>query len=414
VAFKKTKPSFSDIAVSHRLKSINSFLLQIDKIIDVEKLRPTLNKNGIGTKNVCGQKAYDNVMMFKILLLQKYYNLSDKAVEESLYTNLLFIKFTGLSLDESVPDDTTICRFRNSLIENNLYNELFDSINEQLAQKGLKAKEGKAVLIDASLIKSGNNKISSKDKKTQEKDKIKVKEQNKEIELKIEEELKKEKPSIKKINRLLKKKEFASKSLKNKAIDEKQNIDSKAIETSISIIANNEDSYNHHSKTDKEVRTGYHTSKKAYTQGYKIHIAQDKETGIILKSMTTFANTSDISTIEPFIKSINNVSSIYADKAYKSKDIDEYLKQKKITNNICLKEKQNMTEEEKHLLRKDELPKHKIRAIVEHRFANIKHYLKYNTTRYIGLVRNNLNFTLVCIAANLKLMAHKMMKLQKS
>ncbi len=53
-------------------------------------------------------KAYDNVMMFKIVLLQKYYNLSDKAVEESLCVNLLFMKFTGSGIEESVPDDATI------------------------------------------------------------------------------------------------------------------------------------------------------------------------------------------------------------------------------------------------------------------------------------------------------------------
>ncbi len=401
------------MAVSERLKGVSSFLLQIDTIIDIDKLRPILNKNGIGTKNVCGVKAYDNVMMFKIVLLQKYYNLSDKAVEESLYTNLLFMRFIGLGMQDSVPDDTTICRFRNSLIENNLYDKLFSAVNKQLADHGFIAKEGKAILIDAALIKSGNTKIRNKDKEKRSSDRIKVDEQNRIIELQIEKELKEKTPSIKRISALLNKKEYNSKSLKNREIDEAQHIDSKDITASRKIIANQEDSYSQYDRIDKEVRTGYQTSKRTYTQGYKVHIAVDKESGIILKSITTFANTADISALEPFVESIKDANSIYADKAYKSKEMDEYLEQKKIVNNICLKEKQKMTKKERQEQRDNQLPRHKIRARVEHRFANIKHHLKYNTTRFIGLVRNNLNFTLVCLAVNLKLLAHKQMKLQR-
>ena len=58
-------------------------------------------------------------------------------------------------------------------------------------------------------------------------------------------------------------------------------------------------------------------------------------------------------------------------------------------------------------------PKHKIRARVEHRFALIKTTMQQSTTRFTGLLRNNLNFTITCIAANLKLFAHKQIKLQK-
>ena len=52
--------------------------------------------------------------MFKIVLLQKFYNLSDVRVENELKVNLLYIKFVGLSLEDATPDSTTIGRFRNS------------------------------------------------------------------------------------------------------------------------------------------------------------------------------------------------------------------------------------------------------------------------------------------------------------
>ena len=67
-----------------------------------------LNKNGIGTKNVCGVKAYDPVLMFKILLIQKFYNLSDKKAEQGLNVNLLYLRFVGMSTEDLAPDSTGV------------------------------------------------------------------------------------------------------------------------------------------------------------------------------------------------------------------------------------------------------------------------------------------------------------------
>ena len=413
MAFKDTSNTFSDIAITSRLEKVNSFLKQIDSIIDFEKLRPILNKNGIGTKNIVGLKAYDNVLMFKVLLLQKYYNLSDKAVEEALCVNLLFMRFVGISLEDSVPDDTTICRFRNSLLKNKLYDKLFDSVNKQLENKNLIAKTGKSVLVDATLIKSENTKIKNKSKEQRKDDKPKVQTHNDKLDILLEEELNSKKPSKKKIKSLLKAKEYNSRTLKNKEIDDSQDIDTKDIKTSADIINNEEDSYTYKDKIDKEVRTGYHASKRIYTQGYKVHIAVDESSGVILKAMTTFANTADIDTVKSFTNSIKNIDSFYADKAYKSEHIDQHLETSNIKNMICLKEKQNMSEEQIKNQRLDEKNKHKIRAKVEHRFAHIKTHMKQSTTRFIGLVRNNMNFTITCLASNLKLLAHQQMRLQK-
>ncbi len=91
MAFRQSNSSFADISVDKRLDGIDSFLLQIDNIIDFERLRPILAKNGIGTKNSCGNKAYDPLVMFKILLLQKFYSLSDMSAE--LGTKALTLTF---------------------------------------------------------------------------------------------------------------------------------------------------------------------------------------------------------------------------------------------------------------------------------------------------------------------------------
>ena len=161
MAFKQQSNTFTDSFVDSRLEYVDSFLKEIDSIINFEKLRPILNKNGIGTKNICGVKAYDSVLMFKILLIQKFYNLSDEKAEQGLNVNLLYLRFVGISLEDLAPDSTTIGRFRNSLIKNKLYDKLFENVNKQLEDAGLIASGGKDVLVDATLTKSDNNTIKS-------------------------------------------------------------------------------------------------------------------------------------------------------------------------------------------------------------------------------------------------------------
>jgi len=414
VAFKDTNLSFADLSLNYRIDKVNSFLKEIDTIIEFEKLRPLLNKNGKGVKNACGAKAYDNVLMFKILLLQKYYNLSDQACSDALYVNLLYIRFVGLSIDGEVPDESTIGRFRNSLINNNLYDQVFDTLNKQLELKGYIAQEGINAIVDATLIKSPNNTIKNKTKEQKDSDKVEVDKHNEEITQAIEKELSKPKPSSKKIKQLINKREYHSKSLKNAQIDQTQNIDSKDIQTSQTILEKSMDAYEHNNKVDSQVRTGYHASKKEYITGYKEHIVVDESSGIIVQNLTTFANTSESDSIEYFITHTKQkIKGLYGDKAYKSKEIDKRLEANNIQNNICLKEKQNMTQEQKANQRATEKPKHQIRAKVEHAFAVIKSQMKQNATRFTGLVRNHLNMTLTCIAANLKHLAHKQMRLAK-
>ncbi len=413
MAFKDSNLSFSDYALNDRLEYVDSFLKQLDSIIDFNKLRPVLKKNGTGSKNVCGVQAYDQILMFKILLIQKFYDLSDEKAEEGLNVNLLYMKFAGLSLESLAPNSTTIGRFRNSLIKNNLHGKLFTNINKQLEKAGLIATGGKDVLVDATLTKSHNNRIKNKNKEQKSESRQKVEALNKAIDILIEEELQKKKPSSKQISRLLKKKSYNSKTLKNEELDEIQNKDTKDIETSKKIIENEDDSYEHKQKIDKDVRTGYQAGKKQYATGYKNHISTDADSGAILETMTTFANTSDISTVDTFVEKLgDDIKSSGADKAYKSEAIDELLKEKDIKNNVCLKERNKMSDEDRKNQRENEKPKHKIRAKVEHSFALIKISMKQSTTRFTGLLRNNMNFTITCIAANLKLFAHKKIKAQ--
>jgi IS5 family transposase len=99
-----------------------------------------------------GRPAYPPIVMFRVLLLAQWYGLSDPEMEEALGDRLSFRRFAGLALDEAVPDETTICRFRGALAENGLAGKLFTAVNAQLAAQGLMLRRG--TLIDASLVEA--------------------------------------------------------------------------------------------------------------------------------------------------------------------------------------------------------------------------------------------------------------------
>lgn len=106
--------------------------------------------------NPMGEKAWPPLMMFKVLLLQCWYNLSDPACEKQLVRDLLFRRFVGLSLQDAVPDHSTIWRFRNKLHKEGHLQPLLDLINEQLNAQGVLIKSGEASIIDASVIEAKN------------------------------------------------------------------------------------------------------------------------------------------------------------------------------------------------------------------------------------------------------------------
>jgi len=121
---------------------------------------------------VKGERAWPPLMMYKALLLQSWYGLSDPKLEKLLARDLLFRRFVDLSLSESVPDHSTFWRFRNILEEKGLNEALLEEVNLQLGDKGVLIKSGEISIIDASVIQAKNNRPNKgKDgKNTQDKE----------------------------------------------------------------------------------------------------------------------------------------------------------------------------------------------------------------------------------------------------
>lgn len=99
-----------------------------------------------------GRPAWPPLVLFKALLLQSLYGLSDRELEEALCDRLSFRRFVGLSLEESVPDHTVLSRFRNLLIEAGLLEKLFCELDRQLEKAGVMLKRG--TMLDATLIEA--------------------------------------------------------------------------------------------------------------------------------------------------------------------------------------------------------------------------------------------------------------------
>lgn len=146
-----TEESFLDYCIDKRVNR-KSFLMDVDRIIDWKPIDKLLKKHYKKTQAADGRPAYPPLPLFKMLLIQRWYNLSDPGLEEAVNDRLSFLRFTGFSFESSIPDETTICRFRNELVRKGLYKKLLTRINEQLESQDILVKKG--AIVDAALVAS--------------------------------------------------------------------------------------------------------------------------------------------------------------------------------------------------------------------------------------------------------------------
>jgi len=139
-------------AFAHPQLGSNAKLKEIDEVIDWQRLEPLLA--GIRSAET-GRRPYLALPMLKAIYLQALYGLSDPGLEEALLDRLSFRRFCGFGLDESTPDETTICRFRAAVAEGAVLAACLEEINRQLAARGLVTRKG--TLMDASLVAAKHN-----------------------------------------------------------------------------------------------------------------------------------------------------------------------------------------------------------------------------------------------------------------
>ncbi len=150
MAWKNLKQrSLADsMMIEHQaLKELDS----VNELIDWSRLERLLQGIHARTK---GEKSWPPLLMFKALLLQSWYGLSDPALEKQIARDLLFRRFVALDIAETVPDHSTFWRFRQTLEHLNLMDKLLNEINQQLTDQGLYIKSGGVSIIDASVIEA--------------------------------------------------------------------------------------------------------------------------------------------------------------------------------------------------------------------------------------------------------------------
>ena len=95
-----------------------------------------------------GRPPFDYIMMFKILILQRYYNLSDEQAEFQITDRISFMRFLNLDFQDKVPDARTIWHFRDVLVQQDVIEDLFDTFKALLDRERIIAHAGS--LVDAS------------------------------------------------------------------------------------------------------------------------------------------------------------------------------------------------------------------------------------------------------------------------
>lgn len=137
---------------ARKLSEIGNPLEKLDSVIDFEMFRERLEEAMVNhnTKSNACARQYDVVMMFKVMVLRQYYNLSYEQTEYQIIDRSSFKKFLGLASGDKVPDANTIRNFFEGLKEKGLGERLFQDFVDNLLEKGFIFNEGQ--IVDASFV----------------------------------------------------------------------------------------------------------------------------------------------------------------------------------------------------------------------------------------------------------------------
>ena len=137
-----------------QLTALGDMLEQLNGHVDFEFFRPVLEPALYGSVDPAhgGRPPFDPVLMFKILVLQRLYNLSDEQVEYQIKDRLCFMRFLGLDFASRVPDAKTVWLFRETLQQCGLVEILFEQFNAHLAQRQIIVNHGQ--IVDATFVEA--------------------------------------------------------------------------------------------------------------------------------------------------------------------------------------------------------------------------------------------------------------------
>jgi IS5 family transposase len=158
------QPGFFD--VDERLAALSAAgdpLERLSTVVDFELFRAVLDAAlSRSDRSRGGRPPYDAVLMFKVLVLQALYNLSDDAAEFQVRDRLSFMRFLGLGLGDRAPDAKTIWLFREQLVKARAMEALFERFDAALHNAGYLAMGGQ--IIDATVVAAPRQKLTDDEK----------------------------------------------------------------------------------------------------------------------------------------------------------------------------------------------------------------------------------------------------------
>ena len=139
---------FDDHFLMEKLTKLGDPLQKLNNYIDWKIFESPLDesyKDEDKDLSKGGRPPFSRLMMFKSLLIQSLYNLSDDQLEYQIVDRASFRRFLGLKKSDKVPDSKTFWVFREQLIDKEIIEWLFKVFNETLDAAGVFANEGKMV-----------------------------------------------------------------------------------------------------------------------------------------------------------------------------------------------------------------------------------------------------------------------------
>lgn len=328
-------------------------LVKLAEVVDFEPFRYRLEKalkRSDGSKD--GRPPYDPVLMFKILVLQALYNLSDDQAEFQIKDRLSFMRFLGLNPGVASPDAKTIWLFREQLVQAKAIDKLFALFDARLRVSGYLAQGGQ--IIDATVIAAPRQHLTDEEKAL-------IKDGKAADEIWPDEPAKARQKDI-----------DARWTMKRGSPRRSESADAKTAPQSQIMVP---------------------------MFGYKNHAGIDRTFGFIRKWVVTHAARHDSGPFEDVLDAGNIARSVWADTAYRSARNERAIRKHKLTSMIHFRKPKGKSLDGRR--QRANAARSKVRSAVEHVFAAQKHRMKL-FVRTIGIERAKMKIGMANLAYNFK------------
>jgi IS5 family transposase len=344
------QPGFFDLEDRYAaLSAAGDPLVRLGELVNFELFRPLLvralrrSDRGRG-----GRPPYDPVLMFKIMVLQALYGLSDDATEFQVRDRLSFLRFLGLGLHDRVPDAKTIWLFRERLVRARAVETLFDAFDAHLRDHGYLAMSGQ--IVDATIVAAPRQRNSDA-----EKDALKAG---------LVPEAWQDKPA-----KLRQKDRDARWTMKRGRVRRLEDGRPKGAEIMVPAF------------------------------GYKNHISTDRRHGLIRRWSVTHAAAGDGRQLPELIDPDNTASPVWADTAYRSEANEAMLARRGKVSRIHFRKPRGKPMPGPR--KQANAARSKVRSAVEHVFAHQKGMMNL-CVRSVGIARAWARIGMVNLAFNMR------------